>query len=41
MLAEIKAKIATTAPAEKSRLQERAELLRDWLTLKSTIPLST
>ena len=41
MLAETEAKIATSAPAEKARLAERAEVLRDWLTLKSTIPLST
>ena len=33
MLAETEAK--TAAPAEKARLQERAEVLRDWLTLKS------
>ena len=36
MLAETEAKIATAAPAEKSRLQQRAGLLRDWLTPKST-----
>jgi hypothetical protein len=41
MLAETEAKIAAAAPAEKVRLQERAEVLRDWLTLKSTAPLST
>ena len=41
MLAETEAKLATAAPAEKARLMERAEVLRDWLTLKSTIPLST
>ena len=40
MLAETEAKIATAAPAEKARLQERAEVLREWLTPKSTIPLS-
>jgi hypothetical protein len=40
MLADTEAKIAATAPAEKM-LQERAEVLRDWLTLKSTVPLST
>jgi hypothetical protein len=34
-------KILTAAPAEKPRLQERAEVLRDWLMPKSTIPLST
>jgi hypothetical protein len=36
MLAETEVKIATAAPAEKARLQERADVLRDWLTLKST-----
>jgi hypothetical protein len=41
MLAETEAKIAAAAPAEKARLQERAEVLREWLTLKSTIPVST
>jgi hypothetical protein len=35
MLAETEAKIATAAPAERARLQERAEVLRDWLRLKS------
>ena len=41
MLAETEAKLATAAPAEKPRLQERADVLREWLTLKSTLPLST
>jgi hypothetical protein len=41
MLAETEAKILTAAPAEIARLQERAAVLRDWLTPKSTIPLST
>ena len=41
MLAETEAKIATAAPAEKAWLQQRAGVLRDWLTPKSTIPLST
>jgi len=41
MLAETEARIAAAAPAEKPRLQERAEVLRDWLTLKSTVPVST
>ena len=40
MLAETEARIATAAPAEKSRLHERATVLRDWLTPKSTVPLS-
>jgi len=41
MLAETEAKLATVAPAEKARLQERADVLREWLTLKSTISVST
>ena len=41
MLAETEARLATAAPAEKSRLQQRAAVLREWLTPKSTIPLST
>jgi hypothetical protein len=41
MLAETEAKIAKVEPAEKARLQERANILRDWLTLKSTTPVST
>ena len=41
MLVETETKILTAAPAEKARLQERAEVLREWLTLKSTVPLST
>jgi hypothetical protein len=41
MLAETEAKIATAAHAEKARLQERADVLRDWLRPKSTMPAST
>jgi len=41
MLTETEAKIATAAPAEKLRLQVSAEVLRDWLRLKSTVPVST
>jgi hypothetical protein len=41
MLAGAEAKIATAPPAEKERLQQRAQVLREWLTPKSTIPLST
>jgi hypothetical protein len=41
MLAETEAKIAAAAPDENSRLQERAEVLREWLTPKSAVPLST
>jgi hypothetical protein len=35
MLAETEAKITTAPPAEKEPLQQRAEVLRDWLRLKS------
>jgi hypothetical protein len=35
MLAETEAKLATAAPAEKERLQQRAEVLREWITPKS------
>ena len=35
MLAETEAKIATAAPAERARLRDRAEVLRDWITPKS------
>jgi hypothetical protein len=41
MLAETEAKIPTAAPAEKARLQERAEVLREWIKPKSAISLST
>ena len=41
MLADTEAKIATAAPAEKERLQQRAEVLREWLTPKSKNLLST
>ena len=40
MLAETEAKIATAAPVEKARLQERAAVFREWITPKSAIPLS-
>ena len=40
MLAETEAKIAAAAPAERARLQERAEVLREWLTPKPTMSLS-
>jgi len=39
--AETQAKTTTAAPVEKARLHKRAEVLRDWLTLKSKIPVST
>ena len=35
MLAETETKILAAAPAEKSRLQQRAEVLPEWLTPKS------
>jgi hypothetical protein len=38
MLAETEAKIATAAQAEKPRLRERAEVLREWLSPKSKVP---
>jgi hypothetical protein len=41
MMAETEAKILTAAPAQKARLHERAAVLREWLTPKSTIRLST
>ena len=41
MLAETEAKIPSAASAEKARLRERADVLREWLTPKSAISLST
>jgi hypothetical protein len=41
MLAETEAKIPTAALADKARLQQRSEVLREWLRLRSTVPLST
>jgi hypothetical protein len=39
MLAETEAKIAAAEPAEKARLQWRAEVLREWITpRRSAIP---
>jgi len=35
MLSETEAKLAAATPAEKARLQERAEVLREWITLRS------
>ena len=32
MLVETETKIATAAPAEKAQLQQRAAVLREWLT---------
>jgi hypothetical protein len=37
MLAETEAEIGTAAPPEKVRLQE-AEVLREWLTPRPTVP---
>jgi hypothetical protein len=41
MLAETETRIATAAPAEKAWLQQRADVLREWLMPKSAIPLAT
>jgi hypothetical protein len=41
MLAETEAKIAAAAPAQREPLQERAEVLRDWLQPKLKTPVST
>ena len=41
MLAETEEKLAGAAPAEKARLQERAEVPREWIKPKSTMPVST
>ena len=41
MLTETETKIAIAAPAEKARLQERADVLREWIKPKSTVPAST
>ena len=40
MLAETEGKLAIAARAEKARLQWRAEVLREWTTPKSTMPVS-
>ena len=36
MLAEVEAKIATAAPAEKAHLQKQAEVFREWLSSART-----
>jgi hypothetical protein len=41
MLEETETKITTAAPAEKVRLQQRAAVLREWLTPRSRKLLST
>jgi hypothetical protein len=38
MLADTEAKLAIAVPAEKARLQERAEVLREWIKPNSKIP---
>ena len=40
MLAETEAKLATAAPAEKARLEQRAEVLREWITPRQS-PISS
>jgi hypothetical protein len=37
MLADTEVKIATPAPAEKERLQQRAQVLREWLTPRQSL----
>jgi hypothetical protein len=39
MLADTEVRIATAAPTERERLQQRAQVLRKWLTQKSTMPI--
>jgi hypothetical protein len=39
MLAETEAKTAAAEPAEKEGLRQRAQVLRDWLTPRTTAPL--
>lgn len=41
MLAETEARISIIPPAEKWRLQQRAEVLRESLTPKPTVPRSS
>ena len=38
MLADTEAKIATAVPAERARLEQRAEVLRDWISPRSIMP---
>jgi uncharacterized protein YgfB (UPF0149 family) len=40
MLADTEAKLATAVPAEKERLQQRAEVLREWITPRRSPILS-
>ena len=39
MLADTEEKLATAAPAEKARLRERVDALREWLRLRSAAPV--
>jgi hypothetical protein len=42
MLADTEAKLTTVAaPEDKARLQERARVLREWITPKSKVPHRT
>jgi hypothetical protein len=41
MLSDAEAKLGTAAPAEKASLQQRAQVLREWITPKSKVPLLT
>jgi hypothetical protein len=41
MPAETEGKLGSAAPAEKARLKERAEVLPEWITPKSTMRVST
>jgi hypothetical protein len=40
IVADLEAKIATVTPEEKCRLRHCAQVLRDWLALRSTTPAS-
>jgi len=41
MMAETEAKIATATSAEKAWLQQRAEVLREWITPKAQTEAGT
>jgi hypothetical protein len=41
MLEKVAVELTKAEPPEKARLQQRAEVLREWITPKSTMPLST
>jgi uncharacterized protein YgfB (UPF0149 family) len=38
MLADTEAKIGMAAPTERAQLQQRAEVLREWITPRSIMP---